>query len=1186
MNENWTPEEEENLANYIAEQVIGKASGRLEDYCLFNMPRDRYFVGNLRSGAAENDENVSNLPIDLRNKLCPTAFGAEFLVHPQNGRLKIKVTIQWTCYYRIFPSLVEQLEFQGHFRYRDAQANTKIKVRDSNDTTENGAIEDEEEKETRLNLETERQQAHDESKDKQPSKDTLCLRFQKIQCKAIGDIFLQENTDGIYEINLSDLEHALDTEFKRIQQIVNADKERLRTIDKDLDNQINITSTALSSESEYTRFKDQHVNEIPLSWNWDLEVECNKYDNISNPKQSDNLLISINFINMSPMLDSSLTRENFFFDTSAEFRLIEGEVLPFTLELAPRGFRYDRNLWGRGFNCAVEKLEDTKYRTTHTPHYSQKRYLTQTEPSAPFEELSSKPIPILESILSAMNESLTTWDTEEANYRRSFGNLWDTHFKEEFDRDKNQFQTEIRNFEQGLELIRVNPDIQLAFQLTNEAFSRAGNHPLPSKRKKEWRLFQIVFLVSQIPGITAFGQTNDSYISEREMVDIIYFPTGGGKTEAYLGVLVFHCFFDRLRGKRAGVTAWTRFPLRLLTLQQTQRMADIIGAAELVRCEQSDPRLIDKGIAGFAVGYFVGKEGTPNELLDISKKPKYTPEESLHWSHAVDKEYRQRWKRVVTCPSCRTNSIQVDLDQETVRLRHRCVNGNCAFPNGLLPIYVIDNEIYRYLPSVIVGTIDKLAGLGNQRKFSLIFGQVTGYCTKHGYYKGKCCQKECNDSKRLINKIPTGISGPTLFIQDELHLLREGLGTFDAHYETFTQELLKKFGQTDSLKIIASSATIEAFERQVEHLYGRTKEQSRVFPGPGPTLGSSFYAKTQDYAQRIFYGIIPHNKTLLNSVLELLQYYHETLQTLQQTTGYDSNPYNGSLQPDTPEWNNLIDNYITSLAYFLATRDLSSIHTDLENSVNTELQRKGYRQLEISEMTGSTSTSEVTDILEKVERPCPPPGETPDSILATSMISHGVDVDRFNGMLFYGMPRQNAEYIQASSRIGRQHVGLVLMCLHPGRERDQSHYTYFTKFHEFLGQFIEPVAINRWSKFSVKRTLPGLFMSVLLQYIANSSEEGNPNLYYMLNYVKKQISSGTLTAEDFIPLLEKAYGVTDPKNETERGFCDEIQQHVRHFLDQIIGAGSHELFVSNALIPRPMRSLRDVDEVIEIELEN
>ena len=1189
-NESWTrqaeAQEEELLATYIAKRVISRASGRSEKECLFNMPRDCYFVGNLRSAAEEGDENNNGLPFDLRNKLAPVAFGAEFLVRPEGSELKIEVTIQWACYYRVFPTYKQQRNFQDiPDEETDKQTSAEPSVAKVDEIANNVQFEDDEERGARWELERERQQAQDERRQQKPTKDTLCPRFRKISCQAIGNLLLRKTINDKWEVDKSELEQALKAEVKQAQQAIFEDNERLRSNSTDLDRQVNISNVALTLESKYNRFKEQLKNEILLSWKWDVQVECHEDQHISSINQFDNTLLSINFTNMSSMPDRSLTRENFFFDTSAEFRFIEGHVSPFTLELAPQGFRYDRNLWGRGFNCAVEKITDTEYCTTHTPHYSQKRYLTNSNPIAPFDILAHQPIPVLESIRAAMQESLVDWDSAEVKYRHQFDNQWETEFKGEFEKDKAQFMSEIQRFERGLELIRNNSDIQLAFQLTNEVFRRAGDHPVPSKEKKAWRLFQIVFLVSQIPGIAALVQPNDSDVSEREIVDIIYFPTGGGKTEAYLGVLVFHCFLDRLRGKRAGVTAWTRFPLRLLTLQQTQRMADIVGVAELVRRGHQDPRLSGKGIAGFAVGYFVGKEGTPNELVDASKKHNLQPEERVNWSHATDEEYRQRWKRVVTCPSCRTNTVRVDLDEEAVRIRHHCTEDNCAFPDGLLPIHVIDNEIYRYLPSVIVGTIDKLAGLGNQRKFSLIFGQVTGYCTEHGYYKGKCCQKECTNTNRLKKNIPQGISGPTLFIQDELHLLREGLGTFDAHYETFTQELLKKFGQTQALKIIASSATIEAFERQVEHLYGRTREQAYVFPGPGPTLGSSFYAQTRDYPQRLFYGVIPHNKTIFNAILELLQYYHETLQELQQLPSNSSNPYNGCIQPGSANWQMLIDNYVTSLAYFLAARDLSSIHTDLENAVNTELQYD-HRPLEISEMTGSTSTSEVTRILEKVESPCPLPGEAPDTILATSMISHGVDVDRFNGMLFYGMPRQNAEYIQASSRIGRRHVGLVLMCLHPARERDQSHYAYFTKFHEFLGQFIEPVAINRWSKFSVRRTLPGLFMSVLLQYVANCSSESNPNRFYMLDFVKRQISSGTLSADDFIPLLEEAYGVTHPHNPAEEGFRSEIRQHVRHFLDQIIGAGSHELFVSNALIPRPMRSLRDVDEAIEIELEN
>src|SRR5262249_22458067 len=156
------------------------------------------------------------------------------------------------------------------------------------------------------------------------------------------------------------------------------------------------------------------------------------------------------------------------------------------------------------------------------------------------------------------------------------------------------------------------------------------------------------------------------------------------------------------------------------------------------------------------------------------------------------------------------------------------------------------------------------------RKLSLVFGSVDGYCRVHGFYKGRCCQKDC-DNENLVATVPNGLSAPNLFIQDELHLLKEGLGTFDGHYETFVQELMSELNPDARLKIIASSATIENFSRQVEHLYGADPALAKRFPGPGPTLGRSFYADTLDYPQRIFVGLIAHNKTIFNAMLELLE---------------------------------------------------------------------------------------------------------------------------------------------------------------------------------------------------------------------------------------------------------------------------------------------------------------------------
>lgn len=774
-----------------------------------------------------------------------------------------------------------------------------------------------------------------------------------------------------------------------------------------------------------------------------------------------------------------------------------------------------------------------------------------------------------------MDEYQQVWEQERQHYINSDPG-WVAEHGAEFEGDRQNFYKDYERFQLGYELIRTNPDICTAFKLTNETFRRTT--------KTGWRLFQIVFLVIQIPDIYELTDPTPAGSSKREHVDIIYFPTGGGKTEAYLATIVFHCFYDRLRGKKAGLTAWTRFPLRLLTLQQTQRIADIIGLAELVRIEQHDTRFSGNDVDGFAVGYFVGQDGSPNEITDPRGNRFASLKTQSTWSKVNDANVRQGWKRVARCPSCGTATVSVEFDAKTTRLIHRCSQTDCLFPQGILPIFIVDNEIYRYLPCVIVGTIDKLAGLGNQRKFAILLGQVDGRCSQHGYYKSCCCQKDCTDKKKLQRSIPNGLSGPTLFVQDELHLLKEGLGTFNGHYETFTQTLLREFGQEHTLKIIASSATVEAFDRQINHLYGRRPDQARVFPSQGPTLSQSFYAETLPTPQRLYVGVIPHNKTIFNSVLELIELYHREIQKLQHLTTGMPNPYNGQILPGTSEWKQLLDLYSTSLTYFSGLRELNSMRTDLEGDVITNLLRDGLNPIVISELTGSTSTDEVYRILESLEWPTV--STTPQAVLATSMVSHGVDINRLNSMIFYGMPRQNAEYIQASSRVGRSHVGIVFSCLHPMRERDQSHYAYFKKFHEFLGKLVEPVAINRWSKFSINRTLPGLFMGVLLQLIANRSIEQNPNQFYMIDFVRKKIGDRSLRSEHFIPILEDAYGVKNPVTPGEIAFREEINLRVKQYLDWILTPSAGLRFVSEVLIPQPMSSLRDVDESIPIELDH
>jgi hypothetical protein len=1135
--------EEWNLSRCLVNKVIANASGAASDECHYNYPRDVFFIGNLRP-KGEEDLNLNRR--ELLRKLSPFAFGVEFRTTNFEGPAFININLQWSCFYRIFPSYKQQRDWSNVLKDKD---------REVLEVSERKRVDEDETPDETLRGRS----ASDRANERRPRED-LFIRFKKIECFAEGKIQISDN--GNYDI--SQLVNSIAREFERIYQHIQSDKERIRTRGE---NQLpTLPPEALDSEDNYLKNINAIRNAVQPIWNWEILVDINKTD------RQDELSLLIQFVNSSSTDISDKLTEPYLFNPAVELNFDQNIVRPFDLELAPKSFRYNRRLEGKGFNCAVDKISDSTYKTTHTPIYTQSRFKTRAEPAAKFEALAVDPIPILNSIQTEMENYLDVWDKQEKIYSADFGDSWQSLYRTEFIADKNKFIDEINQYKIGLDLIKNDSDILLAFKLANESFKRAGIDSLGNIKKDRWRLFQIVFLVIQIPGMVALKSGNST---EREKVDIIYFPTGGGKTEAYLSVLVFHSFFDRLRGKTAGVTAWIRFPLRLLTIQQTQRLADIIGIAEIIRQEQNDKRLKGKNIHPFSVGYYVGSSSTPNEIPN-DRDPSVL-------SKAQDPEERQAWKRVVTCPSCKTSTITVEFDEVKTKLQHICSQPNCKFQKGILPVYIVDNEIYRFLPTVIVGTIDKLASIGQQRKLSMVFGKVDGYCKDHGFYNSRCCQKSCKDQTKLEPSSPNGISGPTLFLQDELHLLREGLGTFDSHYETFSQVLLREFGNNQPLKIIASSATIEKYERQVEHLYGRAPHLARVFPGPGPSLGQSFYAQTEEYPQRLFVGILPHNKTIFNSLLELIEYYHKEVQELAHLS--NSISINGNIT-STPEWYKLLDLYSASLTYFLATRDLDSMKTDIESHINNvKLANEGYNQLELLQLTSGTSSDDVTRILQELEAEHAV-SDSPQAVLATNMVSHGVDIDRLNAMFFYGFPRSNAEYIQASSRVGRTHIGIVFDCFHPIRERDQSHYAYFKKYHEFLGQMVEPVAINRWSTYGIDRTIPGLFMATILQIFSNRDNgSASRNRYYMIKAISDLFTTGEIDKASVKNILKEAY-IAGLNNDSRNNLFEErIDKAVDHFFDSITHPGSSGDFVSEALYPSPMTSLRDVDESIDIQLD-
>lgn len=1171
--------EEEKLTKYIIAKVKAKATGSDEDECIKNLPRDVYFLGNLSPKNVDSNiggHKTNPILQELSSKLSPVAFGGEFLLKTgsEAKSSKVEIEVSWAVYYRTLPDFQQQKKFQlqGSEANKEDEKNESIESKSEDfEATDDG--EDNNNSSEGISLQSKKMQSNIQ-------RDSMLKVFKKIKCRAKGTVEISRLNNEELKVDDSNLLDQLNRECLRAQEIVLGDNLRFKT-SREVEENVRISSDILESEAKYFKYLSTLRTDVVPEWKWEVYSKVTAFGVGS---VSRNTKISFQFANSSKVARNSSNKEGYFFDAEAIFAFTGYEVIPFELEYAPRDFRYDRYMWGRGFNCGIENLKVDEptvsiFKTTNMPYFEQKKMESSQPLVLTFEQLAKEPVSSLEMLLTSMKNYFSKWESSLKSYQNGNPN-WNREFDSIYGADFAKFKTEVERFEKGLDLIKADEDIKLGFMLTNETFRRTGEKSQP--KKNAWRTFQIVFLVSQLPDVFELANKSAAENKNRETVDIIYYPTGGGKTETYLAVVVFQCFYDRLRGKTAGVSAWTRFPLRLLTKQQMQRFADIIGIAELVRLQQNDLRLCGPDVDGFAVGYFVGKDSTPNEIFDPAAKNGRFVQGMFEWSQANDQTERQKWKEIYRCPSCQSYTVEVTFDKEKRLLSHRCTNPSCLFKEGRIPVYIVDNDIYRYLPTVVVGTIDKLAGLGNQRKMALILGQVDGKCSKHGYYKIKCCQKDC-DNKNLVVGKPKGLTAPSLFVQDELHLLKEGLGTFDAHYETFLQQLYREFDQERPLKIIASTATIESFERQVKHLYGRIR--SNIFPGPGPELKSSFYTETFDFPQRYYVGIIPHNKTLFNAILELIKIYHEILNELKVIKLGAPNPYKGSVKPGTKEWSKLLKSYSTSLVYFNSMRYLSGIHHDLEFATNPLLEDEGYRALSISELTGHVSSVALSNTLEKLETQQPESKGFIDTILATSTVSHGVDVEGLNAMIFYGMPRQTGEYIQSSSRVGRIHTGIVFNCLDPVRERDQSNYLYFIKQHEYMGRMVEPVAIDRWSKFSIQRTIPGLFMGVLLQLISNSKHTQNPNNFYLLKYVKNLIINGELTKEQFVPILEHSYLLNDQEKQIPSYFKNEIEKSVDRFFDAIIESTNLDTFVSEALIPAPMRSLRDVDEPIVITLD-
>ncbi|HVZ65034.1 MAG TPA: DISARM system helicase DrmA [Opitutaceae bacterium] len=648
----------------------------------------------------------------------------------------------------------------------------------------------------------------------------------------------------------------------------------------------------------------------------------------------------------------------------------------------------------------------------------------------------------------------------------------------------------------GIELL-AKDDIREAFCTANRAMARQARQRdaqkyniAPDKAAApSWRAFQLGFILLNLRGLA------DPLDHDRQLVDLLFFPTGGGKTEAYLGLAAFSLVLRRLRnpGRRgAGVNVLMRYTLRLLTLDQLGRASALICALELERQERAKRSDLRLGDWPFEIGLWVGSAATPNRM---GRPGDSGPGADMSAYRRV-RRFRADSKKnpspipLENCPWCgiKFNAHSFRLlpsEKDPQDLRITCVNAKCAFTGDQpLPIIAVDEPIYRRLPCFLIATIDKFAALPWVGPSGKLFGLV-----ERGDNAGFYSAMEPGRGKPLGGPLLP----PELIIQDELHLISGPLGTIAGVYETAIGALAERDlpeGKKLRPKIIASTATVRQADAQIRALFGRPS--SMVFPPPGPDRRDAFFAKTRPPSEtpaRLYLGIGAQGRSLKVVLLRAALALLSAGQTLYKQAG-------GKL-PENP-----VDPYMTLLGYFNSLRELGGSRRIVEDEVTSQLRRYGARRRrdpadalfsqrkigEPLELTSRVSTNQVSEAKRRLSQ-THNEDDNVDLALATNMISVGLDITRLGLMVVLGQPKMSAEYIQATSRVGRdpKRPGLVVTLLNVHKPRDRSHYERFCFYHATFYRTVEATSVTPFSPRALDRALAASLVALARHQLAGMS---------------------------------------------------------------------------------------------------
>lgn len=975
----------------------------------------------------------------------------------------------------------------------------------------------------------------------------LPLTYKKIDIASVM-------ADGI-EIKLSDITPGQTFHLK--QKIA----EKLSVLADQIANEICIVSQSRISFFDLTepdRFrvvtgiKDERVQP-----RWDIDIVCNVKE------EGNTLRFLLQMVNTTPINDKkNIGYLPKIFDAGIRVKGNEGiEFQNIPLDYFSGSYKERNPIFAVTENASAKyHMERNEIRTDNIPIYYQKRLVTKDDLKeyVTFAKLIQDPIVNLNYILLKMEEDYGRCEDDFESRRSKLSSQACLKYQNAL----REYENEISRFHNGIKQIEYKDFVRKAFYYMNKTFQTKLDGQ--SRNITGWRLFQIVFIVSMIGEVIHSEYRDDASLTyaDIDVANLLYFPTGGGKTEAFLGITVFAMFFDRLRGKTQGITAFLKYPLRLLAVQQLDRILAIVMQANVVRQENIELALATE----FRVGFYVGKDNTPNK---ISKNEKLSSrgerQQNLDLLLESDQDTLNEYYRFIDkCPCCGKKMINVRFNKERWVLEHICDNPDC--PADVLPLFIVDSEIYRYLPSIVVSTIDKMSLIGISNEFKALFGQVKCYCPIHGFSTGSkctCAESGCSGRVQAVGYLKDPV--PTLFIQDEMHLIKESLGTFDAHYESFLYYYAKRMVKPDhrkKIRFIGATATISMYQEHIRNLYHM---EPKRFPCEYPSVknGEDFYSYTDENdITRIILGYAPYGRSITDGMWESVYFMRRVVYHMMDhlEKSYETLKQQG-FTASIEEYQNMLFDYWIELVYNNRKQDAIELENAFQNQANNRLAAKNIPLYVIKQMTSDVDFQTVRKTLFDIQTNKKNTDST-NLILATSTISHGVDEDSFNIMYFFGMPNNNAEYIQAYSRTGRKYTGIVIDIIRLMRVRDRSYLKNFVTFHQNKDDLVESVPINRWAKNAIYSTLPGILSGVIMQYYTILTD--TDHLYHAVK-VKKMLIDGIIRPHDVINMMIAIYDCRD-NEKMSLVYKEIISEEVTKILNGIQnGNFTKEEFLSTAI---------------------